>query len=355
MKKAIVVISITLLLFSCDLVNYVNKVNFKIINSYYRRSNYKSVLISKDTEINNGDVVNFDVITKYDAIDITKIDFYWTYGIDDPDLWNYAPSQSPEYQKVGTDIELTGEFIFNTSFTGVNWITLKGIAFKKDGSEVVDKIWFNIDNLGPDIDIEPRDLSVIKNLNEIKVRIADGGSEVGVDYNRTSIVLKNSSNELLSLKQPTNSNGTFITEPIRSCSDGEYQVTVIAYDNIGNPNSKSTTFTKITSQKNPANIFLKIPIWNGEEVKGKIFLEYESDKPLSKVILDCSCYGGEYYPNVFGSFPSIDVNNPSQTGIIDIDTSFTGKNYAYFRLFSLDIDGLSSISNIVWCNINNIY
>jgi len=78
------------------------------------------------------------------------------------------------YSKSGTDQSLAGSYTFSTGFTGVNWVTVKGVAFKQDGEVITDKVWFNIDNMGPYIDVEPRNLSGVSSLERITVRIAEG-------------------------------------------------------------------------------------------------------------------------------------------------------------------------------------
>lgn len=350
-RKLFVAIAILMTMQSCSLLGF-SWFRFSG-SSYYRSSTGKNISISKDANVDNGDVVNFDVALNYDASNIVQIDFYWTYGIDDPKLWNYMPGQNPSYVKAGTDIDLSGEFIFNTAFTGLNWITLKGVAFKSNGDVIVDKIWFNIDNIGPDIDIEPRDGSYVKSLDQIIIHLADGGSEAGLDYDRTSILLKNSSGSSLALSNPSyDETGTFKTKPVRYCTEGDYEISIIGYDNIGNPSTKTSIVHVVSSSYQSPIISIVVPDWNGKEVKGTISFSYTSNEPLQKLIVDSSCYG-ESSPCVFGSFPSFDIPNPMQSGVISIDTTFTGYNPAYFRLFGVSKNGLSSTSNIVNCRIYN--
>ena len=327
-KSLLVVVTLMILLQSC---NYFTGPMFKFTGSSYYRAN--------------------TVTLNYDAQDIVQIDFYWTYGIDDPKLWNYMPGQEPAYEKAGTDTELTGTFVFNTAFTGVNWITLKGVAFKTNGEVIIDKIWFHVDNLGPDIDIEPRDGSYLKTLDKVIVRVADGGYDAGLDISRTSIVLKNSQGNMLGLSTPVfDGIGSYETRPVRSCSVDTCEISVIAYDKIGNPNQKTSIVHVVSTTEVSPEISIIVPEWNGQQVKGTIEFSYTSNQPLQRLVVDSSCFEN---PDIFGSFPSFEVINPSQNGTVSIDTTFTGSNPALFRLFGISEKGLSSTSNAIKCRIYN--
>jgi len=321
---------------------------FSLVDFSYVRAGFNS------REITVGDTVNFDVILQYDAQDIIQIDFYWTYGIDDGVNSNYGEGQGPSYQKSGTDLDISGSYTFRTDFTGVNWVTVKGVAFKQNGDVIIDKVWFNIDNMGPNIDIEPRNLSGVKNLDNIVLRIADGGSDAGVAYNRVSLALKDSGGAHVALSNPSSDgNGTITTAPVRTLSPGSYSITVIGYDNIGNPAEASSNFTLLSSSSALPELSITTPSWNGTTVAGTIEFAYTSSEPIERLFMDSSVFGPTYYPYVFGSFPTFEYLNPSQSGTITLDTTFTGQNPAYFRLFAIYASGLSATSNIVWCNVHN--
>jgi len=284
-----------------------------------------------------------------------QIDFYWTYGIDDEVNSNYSEGQGPMYSKSGTDQSLAGSYTFSTGFTGVNWVTVKGVAFKQDGEVITDKVWFNIDNMGPYIDVEPRNLSGVSSLERITVRIADGGSDAGVDYDRTSFTLRDGDGTLVPLASPTHDGkGTYTASLVRTPSVGTYSVSVIGYDGIGNPAEFKSTFELSDTSAVAPVLTITQPAWNGTEVSGTIQITYSSTKSIKTLILDSSVFGPDAYPYVFGSFPSFTFESPAQSGTIAIDTTFTGQNPAFFRLFAVDQDGLSTTSNVVHCRVNNL-
>ncbi len=322
--------------------------SFSLLKYSYSRADQGS------RDITSGDTVNFDVVLEYEAAGIIQIDFYWTYGIDDGNDSNYSEGQGPSYIKSGTDREINGTYTFNTGFTGVNWVTIKGVAFRQDGEIIVDKVWFNIDNVGPSIDADPRNEARVKDLHAITVRVADGGSDAGVAYDRTSFTLKAPDGNLVALAAPRHDGkGTYTASLVRAPSPGDYVLSAIAYDGIGNPTEHTSSFTLLATASTAPSLTIATPGWNGSEVSGTIQLSYASTKPIARLILDASVFGPDAYPYVFGSFPSTEYDNPSQSGTLSIDTTFTGQNSAYFRLFAIDGEGLSATSDTVWCRIRN--
>jgi len=344
------------LLSGCSLSG--QKSDFAIESLEYRRASGQGSMAAVSKGLVSS-AINFDVTINYDAVDVVKIDFYWTFGVDDPKNWNYPEGQGPDYQLAGTDTAITGQYVFDTSFTGVNWVTVKGVAVKADGTEIVDKIWFNIDNLGPTIDIDPRTDSCLKSVSGITVRVVDSGSDAGTDYDRTSITLSTLSNgkpTLLPLNAPfCDGKGTYTVSPVRPLVDGTYTVSVVAYDNIGNPSEATATFAIDGSLGAAPVLTIERPGWEGAEVSGVIQLSYNSSQPLTRLVVDMSNSGYEGTPLVWGSFPALEIESPSQNGSISIDTKFTGSNPCFFRLFAVSRDtGASATSNAVGCQIVNI-
>lgn len=303
----------------------------------------------------SGNVVNYDVEILYDASNVVKIDFYYTFGQDYQEYWAITPGSGPNYVHVGSEIEFDGIYTFDTSFTQLNWVTVKGVALKSDGQVIEDKLWFNIDNRGPEIFIDPRDCSVVDSLDSFTVSVWDGGYSLGTNYDATSIELRTSANTVIPLgNKYSDGNGNIMVSLPAGLPDGKYSIQVKAYDAIGNDSILATSFTVSSNRPTPPVIDFIMPSWNGTTISGTVTVQYSSTMPLKELWLDLS-YSGTRTPYIWGYPPSIQLP-PIQSGTISIDTrTITGRNTCFFRLFGIAENGSTAFSNsILRSNIDNL-
>lgn len=355
-KKYIILIIVLIpLLFSgCSLLQLFG--GFRIKNvSYYKQGSPRTIGQNNVSKVISGDVVNYDVEILYDVVDVIKVDFYWTYGQDQNSYWALTPGSGPDYRFVGSETEFDGSYIFDTSFAGLNWITVKGIAEKENGEIVEDKLWFNVDLIGPDIYVNPRNESVVKSLNSFDIAILDGGYSLGTNYKATDITLKDAAQNVVPFSNISyNENGIVTVSLLSNLKNGSYTVDVTAFDNLGNEGKKSSTFVVNSTMPSPPVITLTNPSWNGGTIHDEVKLNYSSDTPLKELYLDLSFGGRRSTPYVWGDPPSITLS-PLQQGTIKIDTNFTGRNYCFFRLFGKAENGATAVSDIiVGAQIDNI-
>lgn len=349
----LILLLIPILFSGCSLIQLFG--GFRIKNvSYYKQGSPKTVGQNNVSKVISGDVVNYDVEILYDVADVVKVDFYWTYGQDQNSYWAITPGSGPDYNFVGSETEFDGSYIFDTSFAGLNWITVKGVAEKKNGEIVEDKLWFNVDLIGPDIYVNPRNESVIKSLNSFEIAILDGGYSLGTNYKATRITLKDATQNTIPLGNISyNENGIVTVSLLSNLKNGSYAVEVTAYDNLGNDSKKNSIFIVNSDMPSPPVITLTNPSWNGATIHDEVELSYSSNMPLKELYLDFSNFG-QYSTYVWGEPPSITLN-PLQQGTITIDTNFTRRNYWFFRLFGKAENGATAVSDIiVGAQIDNI-
>lgn len=307
---------------------------FRIIDVKYR----KISVPTGSATARIGPVVNGRFIITYEPDDATSVVFHWAFGQQDP---------SQPWHEAGSDPDLDGQYVFDTTFTGVNWVTIKGTATTPNGQVIVDQRVVNIDNRPPDVSVDPRDQSVLNTSpSAILVNVVDGGATEGTDEEGTEITVTVNGAPVTCSR--TNLEDQIQLVPQGSWPDGLYAITVTPKDitgNVGNPVSSQFTLNRAITGLPPI-VSITGPA-SGTTVSGTVNITYSVSPDVTRLWVDCAF--GQSEPMAWWEFGE----DSSVDGIYPFDTTFTGRNWVSVRLFAQGANGLTAVSDYISLNVQN--
>ncbi|MGE5585800.1 MAG: hypothetical protein ACM309_09785 [Bacillota bacterium] len=307
---------------------------FRITDVKFRKlAGAPSGTLSRD-----GSVVNGRFLIAYERANATAVVFDWAFGQHDPDQpWHAA----------GSDSDLDGQYTFDTTFTSVNWVTIRGTATTPGGQVVVDQRVVNIDNRPPDVSVSPRDRSVLNSPpTAIVINVVDGGATEGTDEAGTEVSVTVDGSPLTCSR--TDLEDQIQLVPQGAWPNGLYEATVTPKDitgNVGNPVSSQFTLNQAIVGSPPA-ISIVNPV-SGTIVSGTVGITYAASPDVARIWIDYA----------FGQSEPLAWQEIEEDITVDgsylLDTTFTGRNWVSIRLFAESTNGLTAVSDSIALNIQN--
>lgn len=270
----------------------------------------------------------------YVPADATAVTFAYAFG-------QHAASQSVrqvEWYDAGSDSDLDGQYIFNTMFTALNWVTIRGTASTPQGSVVVDHRIVEIDNVPPGASMNPRDRSMLNQPPAaIVVNIVDGGGTEGADEEGTEVTVTIDGMPLDCTR--TNAENQIRLVP-SLWPNGAYVVTVVPKDMTGNVGQAvTTTFTLDRSiQGSPPLVSITNPP-DGSTITGCVDLTYTKSDDVVAIWVDVAY--GHAEPLVWWQYGG---DESDVGGHFPFETLGLGANPISVRLFAKSTNGLTNLS-----------
>ncbi len=307
---------------------------FRITDVKFRKlAGTPSGTLSRD-----GSVVNGRFLIAYERANATAVVFDWAFGQHDPDQpWHAA----------GSDSDLDGQYTFDTTFTSVNWVTIRGTATTSASQVVVDERVVNIDNAPPDVSLTPRNHAVLNTPPaEILVNVVDGGATEGTDEAGTQVSVTVDG-------LPLNCSRTDHEDQIRlvpqgGWPDGSYEVTVIPRDvtgNVGDPVVSEFIVDRSILGDAP-RVSITHPD-SGTAISGTVELKYEASSDVDGLWIDYAF--GRSEPLAWQELDE----DMTVDGVYLLDTTSMGQNWVSVRLFVKSASGLTGVSEPIVLDVRN--
>lgn len=280
------------------------------------------------------EAVRGEFVITYVPADATAVTFSYALG-------QHTASQSTrqvEWYDAGSDPDLDGRYVFNTMFTALTWVTIRGTATTPQGSVVVNHRIVNIDNVPPGVSVDPRDKSVLNQPPAaIVVNVVDSGGTEGADEEGTEVAVTIDGMPLDCMRTNGENQIRFVPS---SWPDGTYVVTVVPKDMTGNVGQTVTaTFTLDRSiQGSPPLISITSPP-NGSPISGCVDLVYSKSDDVVAIWVDVAY--GHAEPLVWWQYGG---DESDVSGHFPFETLGLGANPISVRLFAKSMNGLTSLS-----------
>jgi len=278
-------------------------------------------------------------IIRYVSDDVTAVAFDWAYGRQDPNQpWHAA----------GSDPDLDGQYTFDTTFTSLNWVTIRGTATTSANQVVVDERVVNIDNAPPDVSVTPRNHSVLNTQPaEILVNVVDGGATEGTDETGTEVNVSVDGSSLSCSR--TDYEDQIRLVPQGGWPDGLYEITIVPRDvtgNVGDPVVSEFIVDRSIQGKAPT-VSITNPA-SGTTVSGTVELNYTASPDVDRVWVDYAF--GQSEPLAWQEFDE----DATVDGAYPLDTTLiTRQNWMSVRLFVKSTSGLTAVSEPIVLDVRN--